>query len=285
MLLKTSLCLDVKTIVFLSGLFLSLSLNEVQANPNTCVTTQSGQVVCGKAQPANNNSGDTQESQQNFRLEENDFRLDLKGCFRIEFSNNTVKCDLVVTNLFSKDRDFFIRHGRSRMLSSGNQFYPIDAKLGSSTVGFDGAVGINLVSNVPIKGSITFKEIPSDVSQMSILDINYGRTCCDDGNKFRFSNINIRKASKKASVPVSVQATNNNRLSKFATLTAQEPQARINVRDQPNLSGNNRHYGVPGDRVTILSSTLTEGYTWYKVMFQGSGAEGWVRGDFVNLKN
>lgn len=67
---------------------------------------------------------------------------------------------------------------------------------------------------------------------------------------------------------------------------AQDSQARINVRDEPRLDAYNRHYGLAGDRVLILGSTKSQdGYTWYKVKFPVSGAQGWIRGDFVKVGN
>lgn len=67
-----------------------------------------------------------------------------------------------------------------------------------------------------------------------------------------------------------------------ATLTSQEAGSRINVRDAASTQANVRHYGLGGDRVTILGSSVDRGGDlWYRVRFNRSGAEGWIRGDFV----
>jgi len=45
-------------------------------------------------------------------------------------------------------------------------------------------------------------------------------------------------------------------LAEMATLTA-SPGSRINVRDLPSTSSPARHYGVPGDRVEIITSVYS----------------------------
>ena len=68
-----------------------------------------------------------------------------------------------------------------------------------------------------------------------------------------------------------------------ATLTASDPYSQINYRSMPSLSGRRLGYGLVGDRLTILDTSLApNGYTWYKVRFEMAPyAEGWIRGDFV----
>lgn len=65
-------------------------------------------------------------------------------------------------------------------------------------------------------------------------------------------------------------------------LTAQSAGAQINVRSAPSVSASTPHYGVPGDTVTLEQYVNgSDGYIWYNVRFNTSGATGWVRGDFV----
>lgn len=67
------------------------------------------------------------------------------------------------------------------------------------------------------------------------------------------------------------------------TLTADHRQARINLRSQAQLSAKIEHRGRVGDRVRILSSRFgADKYLWYRVELVGSGAQGWVRGDWVS---
>lgn len=69
-----------------------------------------------------------------------------------------------------------------------------------------------------------------------------------------------------------------------ATLQADHPDAQINVRDGPGMNFYNRHYGLPGDQVRIISyQNGTDGFVWYQVEFPNSGAKGWIRNDFIRL--
>lgn len=65
-------------------------------------------------------------------------------------------------------------------------------------------------------------------------------------------------------------------------LTSREPDSQINVRDAASTASQAQHYGLVGDQVRILDRTTgSDGQLWYRVEFLGSGATGWVRGDFV----
>ena len=56
-----------------------------------------------------------------------------------------------------------------------------------------------------------------------------------------------------------------------------------NVRSGPGTSYDTAHTAYPGDRVVIRdTSTDTGGYTWYKVYFPKSGAEGWIASQLVS---
>ena len=56
---------------------------------------------------------------------------------------------------------------------------------------------------------------------------------------------------------------------------------QVNVYAAPSSDSNSPHYGLGGDRVTILNSTQgKDGRTWYQVQF-ASGASGWVSADSV----
>lgn len=59
--------------------------------------------------------------------------------------------------------------------------------------------------------------------------------------------------------------------------------ARINVRSQPTTQSTSPHYGLDGDRVQVLNQTIgRDGHEWYYIQFR-SGAEGWVRGDLIDI--
>lgn len=62
------------------------------------------------------------------------------------------------------------------------------------------------------------------------------------------------------------------------------PNSRINVRTGPGTQYYARHYGLPGDRVIILNHAYSnDGYRWWYLKFNESGAKGWIREDFVAI--
>ncbi|MBD2022538.1 SH3 domain-containing protein [Leptolyngbya sp. FACHB-36] len=70
-------------------------------------------------------------------------------------------------------------------------------------------------------------------------------------------------------------------LADMATILA-APGTRVNVRQSPSTTSRIRHYGLGGDRVTILNQTnAPDGFPWYFVEFPNSGARGWLRGDLL----
>jgi uncharacterized protein YgiM (DUF1202 family) len=86
-------------------------------------------------------------------------------------------------------------------------------------------------------------------------------------------------ASSAVSVGIAVSA-----LAQPAVLRANNPNARINLRAEPSATSRYLGYGLVGDRVEVLSQTRSwDGYTWYRVRFDNSRAEGWIRGDLVNV--
>jgi len=68
-------------------------------------------------------------------------------------------------------------------------------------------------------------------------------------------------------------------------LIAQDPNSEINVRTVPGTSFDSPHYGIVGDEVTLIESEreVDSNHIWYKVKFIGSGAEGWIRSDFIEF--
>ncbi|MGG6237357.1 SH3 domain-containing protein [Nodosilinea sp. AN01ver1] len=69
-----------------------------------------------------------------------------------------------------------------------------------------------------------------------------------------------------------------------AQLIAAQPEAQINLRSQPTTNSDARGYGLVGDPVQLLRSAQASDGTWYFVKFEKSGAEGWIRGDFINTE-
>ncbi|HEY9827069.1 MAG TPA: SH3 domain-containing protein [Stenomitos sp.] len=75
-----------------------------------------------------------------------------------------------------------------------------------------------------------------------------------------------------------------------AVLVANDPQARINLRAAPRKDAPILGYGLVGDPVHLITYMSPEGdrlsasddQGWYFVKFDRSGAEGWIRADFVD---
>jgi Bacterial SH3 domain len=67
-----------------------------------------------------------------------------------------------------------------------------------------------------------------------------------------------------------------------ATLNATDVNSRINVRSAPSVTAKAMHFGVVGDRIEVLRTvSRTNDMDWHYVRFGSSGAEGWVRVDFI----
>lgn len=71
-----------------------------------------------------------------------------------------------------------------------------------------------------------------------------------------------------------------------STLTSRDPNVRINVRSQPTINSSSPHYGVPGDKVTVIrcvqdQDTAGSDLNWCNVQFVSSKATGWIRSDFI----
>lgn len=71
-----------------------------------------------------------------------------------------------------------------------------------------------------------------------------------------------------------------------ARLVGETPGSPVNVRSAPSVNASSPSYGLVGDRIEVLNDTQgDDGFTWYYVRFPASGAEGWIRGDFVQSIN
>lgn len=69
-----------------------------------------------------------------------------------------------------------------------------------------------------------------------------------------------------------------------ATITANDPDAQVNVRSQPSQAGESIGYGSVGESVLLgRSEADAEGYTWYYVTFENDDTGGWVRSDLLDI--
>ena len=69
-----------------------------------------------------------------------------------------------------------------------------------------------------------------------------------------------------------------------ATLTAKDVNAQVNLRESASATARLLGYGLVNDRVRISTQQPGgDGFNWYRVQFNRSGAEGWIRSDFINF--
>jgi hypothetical protein len=119
--------------------------------------------------------------------EDNDYKVQLQGCKR---SNEKVKCDLLVTNLASKDRDLRLWNDDIRMIAdTGDAFKPKEVWVGIKN-GF--VAQDTLAPNIPVKISIIFEEIPTKINDFSMLAFKYNGTSAEPAGKIKIFKISVQ---------------------------------------------------------------------------------------------
>jgi hypothetical protein len=121
--------------------------------------------------------------------EDNDYKVQLKGCRR---SNTRVRCDLLITNLASKDRSFRLSIDDIKIIAdAGDAFKPREVQVGiaNGTVAKD-----TLASNIQVKGSILFEEVPIQINNFSMLELKYnGAPYREPTDKIQIFKINVQQ--------------------------------------------------------------------------------------------
>lgn len=141
-----------------------------------CVRTNSGNVVCGTlVTPTGQNS-----SMQPQRVEKNGFRFELQRCVR---NGDTVDCSLLITNLGQRTRDLKLYSSQasgtgrspSRAIStSGKEFLTSIYELGNDKTTYSWRVRNTLASGVPMKAKFTFNDVPSQTTQLALVEVGFG---------------------------------------------------------------------------------------------------------------
>ncbi|MEO1393410.1 MAG: serine/threonine protein kinase [Cyanobacteria bacterium J06634_5] len=88
----------------------------------------------------------------------------------------------------------------------------------------------------------------------------------------------------ETNTPANNRATNSSTTnsSTNAAIAGQGRDSK-NIRSGPGTGYGVEHLAYPGDRITIRETAKDNGgYTWYKVYFPESGAEGWIASQLVN---
>lgn len=74
--------------------------------------------------------------------------------------------------------------------------------------------------------------------------------------------------------------------SRMAVVVAKDPDVAINVRSQPSTESDAVLAVKPGQKAEVLTQVQgKDTYTWYKLKFTNTDAEGWMRGDFVQVQS
>jgi len=93
-----------------------------------------------------------------------------------------------------------------------------------------------------------------------------------------------RNVSVQANRAAGATANGDRPAAQTATLTAEDPDAQINVRSQPSSGAEAIGYGRVGEPVVLgRSEADADGYTWYYVTFQQGSTVGWVRSDLLDI--
>lgn len=80
-------------------------------------------------------------------------------------------------------------------------------------------------------------------------------------------------------------STEKNLEGAIATITANDPNAEVNVRSLPTVTSDPIGYGIVGDAVALGQSDVDpDGGIWYHVTFQESSTVGWIRSDLLDIQ-
>jgi len=89
-------------------------------------------------------------------------------------------------------------------------------------------------------------------------------------------------AAMALAITATVAVNNAVAKSVVGILVARDRTSQITLRNGPGMQFNSPGYGLVGDAVDVLDvANDSSGNVWYKVKFPRSGAEGWIRGDYL----
>lgn len=93
---------------------------------------------------------------------------------------------------------------------------------------------------------------------------------------------NVQRPSPPQPSPALPQQRGASGAGRSGVLTARQRDAQIQLRSGPGRGYPAQGYGLVNDRVELLGTqTGSDGMSWSRVRFPGSGAQGWIRGDFI----
>src|ERR1044072_2205524 len=95
---------------------------------------------------------------------EKDFSFVIQSC---KLSGQTVTCFIEITNLADIDMTIWFNDGSQIIDNNGQPYNMTSVELGSKVASTN--MGYPLVSKIPVKGLIRFKEVKTDISQIKLL--------------------------------------------------------------------------------------------------------------------
>jgi hypothetical protein len=171
--------LNLKQIATFAGLIITLPLISTQpaSAQRICIVTDAGKVECGRFQ-------ENSTPRKSQTIEFADLALTLEDCKRYL---STVKCNFFVTT--KKDGDTWLSIGRV-FDSYGGDYTSSTTQIGQE-IYFTGSGGVGgastqLLTGIPLKAILTFKEIPKQVKELAALQVNVSRS---ERNKAIFRNV------------------------------------------------------------------------------------------------
>ncbi len=132
---------------------------------------------------------------------------------------------------------------------------------------------INLRSGPSINSTSLGYGLPGD--QVTLLDFNKGT---DNEPRVPWIKVKFIKSGAIGWIRGDFVKTD------ITILTANDSNARINLRKGPSIASDFLGYGLVGDRIKVLECQTgpdQDRTPWIKVQFLESQAIGWIRGDFV----
>jgi hypothetical protein len=150
-----------------------------RSQQRACIISDDGATVCGKPTTVKKEAKKPTQS-SGYRKEINNFVLLLKGCKR---ADAYVRCDLVVTNK-GVERDLSLNPAFIKIVDSAGRPHQCQGV----EFGGVGNVTVKITPGILYAATIFFNDIPDQISQAQILEINTGY---GGGGVFQFRKVSI----------------------------------------------------------------------------------------------
>ena len=141
-----------------------------------CVRTNAGQRVCGELLPKE--GGNVAQ-----KIESTGFTFELQGCRR---SGDDVSCNILITNVGDSDTICSLNNSSRIISTSGEEFAATKVQVGQGSS--------RLIRGVPVKAVLSFRNTPSRVSNLAVLEVSYEYPPISNKERsIQFRNVTIQK--------------------------------------------------------------------------------------------